>query len=140
MSWYWFMFFTKLCVFFVYLWAHKLLELFLNHNMGSDIFLFKETFLWSEICEFCFQFIFHSVYFHSAIDLLEKMLTLDADNRITAEQGLAHPYLKQYCDPTDEPTAEPYDDSFEAMDLSIPDWKSKHINLVVLKCFMHKLL
>lgn len=67
------------------------------------------------------------------------MLTLDADNRITAEQGLAHPYLKQYCDPTDEPTAEPYDDSFEAMDLSIPDWKSKHINLVVLKCFMHKL-
>ena len=30
-----------------------------------------------------------------AIDLLEKMLEIDPDKRITAEQTLAHPYLAQ---------------------------------------------
>merc|ERR1712168_1375786 len=38
-----------------------------------------------------------------AIDLLQRMLEIDADNRITAEQALSHPYLAQYADPTDEP-------------------------------------
>lgn len=33
------------------------------------------------------------------------MLELDADRRPTAEEALAHPYLAQYADPTDEPTA-----------------------------------
>ena len=32
---------------------------------------------------------------HVAIDLLEKMLEIDPDKRITAEQTLAHPYLSQ---------------------------------------------
>ncbi|KAL4227017.1 Mitogen-activated protein kinase 14 [Mactra antiquata] len=58
-----------------------------------------------------------------AIDLLERMLDLDADTRITAEQALAHPYLKQYADPSDEPTADKYDQSFEDLDLSIPEWR-----------------
>ena len=58
-----------------------------------------------------------------AIDLLEKMLALDADRRPTAEQALTHPYLSAYADPTDEPTAEPYDDSFEERDLSLEEWR-----------------
>lgn len=58
-----------------------------------------------------------------AIDLLEKMLELDADKRITAEQALAHPYLEKYSDPSDEPTSAPYDQSFEDMELPNEKWK-----------------
>lgn len=61
----------------------------------------------------------------TAIDLMERMLDLDSDSRITAEQALAHPYLTQYADPSDEPTATPFDQSFENMELSIPEWRSK---------------
>lgn len=59
----------------------------------------------------------------SAVDLLEKMLHLDPDHRVTAEQALAHPYLAQYADPSDEPTSELYDQSFEEKDLDINAWK-----------------
>ncbi|CAB3994656.1 mitogen-activated kinase 14-like [Paramuricea clavata] len=41
-----------------------------------------------------------------AIDLLEQMLLLDADNRITAEAALDHPYLEIYADHDDEPVCE----------------------------------
>jgi serine/threonine protein kinase len=37
-----------------------------------------------------------------AIDLLEKMLIFNPEERITVEEALAHPYLEQYYDPTDE--------------------------------------
>lgn len=58
-----------------------------------------------------------------AIELLALMLELDSEKRITAEQALAHAYLAQYADPTDEPVSAPYDQSFEDMDLSVDKWK-----------------
>jgi p38 MAP kinase len=58
-----------------------------------------------------------------AINLLERMLDLDPDTRITAEQALAHAYLAQYADPSDEPIAGPYDQSFEEQEQDIPEWK-----------------
>uniref|UniRef100_A0A672JBX0 mitogen-activated protein kinase n=1 Tax=Salarias fasciatus TaxID=181472 RepID=A0A672JBX0_SALFA len=58
-----------------------------------------------------------------AVDLLEKMLVLDTDKRITAAEALAHPYFSQYHDPDDEPEAEPYDQSFESRELAINEWK-----------------
>uniref|UniRef100_A0A6M2DNW6 mitogen-activated protein kinase n=1 Tax=Xenopsylla cheopis TaxID=163159 RepID=A0A6M2DNW6_XENCH len=58
-----------------------------------------------------------------AVDLLEKMLEVDSDRRLTAEQALAHKYLTKYADPTDEPVSTPYDQSFEDMDLPVEKWK-----------------
>ncbi|KAK1799942.1 hypothetical protein P4O66_006460 [Electrophorus voltai] len=58
-----------------------------------------------------------------AVDLLEKMLVLDTDKRITASEALAHPYFSQYHDPDDEPEADPYDQSFESRELDIEEWK-----------------
>lgn len=68
-----------------------------------------------------------------AVDLLEKMLVLDTDKRITASEALAHPYFSQYHDPDDEPEAEPYDQSFESRELEIEEWKSETCTCL---CFM----
>ncbi|KAE8368558.1 kinase-like domain-containing protein [Aspergillus caelatus] len=42
----------------------------------------------------------------SARSMLEGMLTLDPQERISAEEALQHPYMRMYHDPTDEPIAE----------------------------------
>jgi len=60
----------------------------------------------------------------AAVDLLERMLDLDPDTRITADEALSHEYLRQYSDPTDEPISQPYDQSFEEKDFDVPHWKS----------------
>lgn len=49
-----------------------------------------------------------------ALDLLDKMLTMNPNNRIDVEQALAHPYFQLYYDPGDEPIAEqPFDARME---------------------------
>ncbi|XP_006631147.1 mitogen-activated protein kinase 14A [Lepisosteus oculatus] len=70
---------------------------------------------------------FRAVFPHmdrKVVDLLEKMLLLDPDRRVTAKEALSHPYLAEFCDPESEPEAPPYDDSFESLELDVGEWKS----------------
>lgn len=71
-----------------------------------------------------------------ALDLLERMLDLDADRRITAPDALAHPYLAQYHDESDEPGAEQFDDSFENADNNVADWRRKTFT-IIMYCLLH---
>ncbi|CAG8931225.1 unnamed protein product [Penicillium salamii] len=59
-----------------------------------------------------------------AIDLLEKLLVWDPNERLIAGDALEHPYLELYHDPTDEPVAkEKFDWSSVSKDHSLDHWK-----------------
>ncbi|KAM3833382.1 mitogen-activated protein kinase 12 isoform 1-T1 [Vipera latastei] len=60
---------------------------------------------------------------HLAVNLLEKMLVLDPEKRITASEALAHSYFETIHDPEEENKAEKYDDTFDNMDLPLDEWK-----------------
>eukprot|EP00038_Savillea_parva_P010565 m.191179 g.191179 ORF g.191179 m.191179 type:complete len:623 (-) comp18266_c0_seq1:142-2010(-) len=62
-----------------------------------------------------------------AIDLLEKMLKFDPDDRISVDGALQHPFLAKYHDPTDEPTCAEFSFDFESEngDLSAQDLRDK---------------
>uniref|UniRef100_A0A8D3CLM4 mitogen-activated protein kinase n=1 Tax=Scophthalmus maximus TaxID=52904 RepID=A0A8D3CLM4_SCOMX len=59
----------------------------------------------------------------NGIDLLEKMLVLDGDERLTAELALEHPYFDGLRDPDDFPEPAPYDDSHDNAALTLDEWK-----------------
>lgn len=46
-----------------------------------------------------------NIFFHIALDLLKKLLIFDPTKRITLEEALKHPYLKELHCPEDEPVA-----------------------------------
>ena len=58
-----------------------------------------------------------------AVDLLDRLLVIDPTQRINAEEALGHPYLSHYSDPEDEPTAPPYDEGFEQLELDTETWR-----------------
>ncbi|OBS73051.1 hypothetical protein A6R68_12344 [Neotoma lepida] len=58
-----------------------------------------------------------------AVNLLEKMLVLDAEQRVTAAEALAHPYFESLRDTEDESKAQKYDDSFDDVDRTLEEWK-----------------
>lgn len=57
------------------------------------------------------------------MNLLEKMLVLDAERRVTAAEALTHPYFESLRDTEDEPKAQKYDESFDDMDRTLDEWK-----------------
>jgi mitogen-activated protein kinase 1/3 len=60
----------------------------------------------------------------NALDLLERLLTFDPNKRIDVTDALAHPYLKQYYEPNDEPIAiHPFTVDMEMDDYPIPKLK-----------------
>uniref|UniRef100_A0A8C9TUY5 mitogen-activated protein kinase n=1 Tax=Scleropages formosus TaxID=113540 RepID=A0A8C9TUY5_SCLFO len=64
-----------------------------------------------------------------AVALLEAMLLLDPEKRVTAKEGLSHPYLSEFHDPESEPESPPYDDSFESMELVVGEWKKRMVSM-----------
>ncbi|KAJ5421078.1 hypothetical protein N7465_003597 [Penicillium sp. CMV-2018d] len=61
-----------------------------------------------------------------AIDLLEKMLDIDPQKRITAADALPHPYLSTYSDSNDEPECEKQIDwSLLDSEMTTDQWKTK---------------
>lgn len=60
----------------------------------------------------------------NALDLLDRLLTFNPNKRIDVSEALAHPYLKQYYDPNDEPVAtHPFTIDMEMDDYPIPKLK-----------------
>ena len=70
---------------------------------------------------------FAHLYPHSdknALDLLDRLLSFDPNKRIDACDALAHPYLKQHYDPSDEPTVPcPFTVEMEVDNYPIPKLK-----------------
>ena len=60
----------------------------------------------------------------NGLDLLDRLLTFDPHRRIDVSGALAHPYLKQYYEPNDEPiAAHPFTVEMEMDDYPIPKLK-----------------
>lgn len=59
-----------------------------------------------------------------SLNMLDLLLTFNPNRRVTVEDALKHPYLAQYYDPTDEPTApHPFTFDMELDDLPLPQLK-----------------
>ena len=59
-----------------------------------------------------------------SLNMLDFLLTFNPNRRVSVEEALKHPYLAQYYDPSDEPTApHPFTFDMELDDLPLPQLK-----------------
>lgn len=57
------------------------------------------------------------------MSVLEKMLLLDPEQRVSASDALDLPFFGEYRDGDDEADAQPYDQTMDNMDLTLDQWK-----------------
>lgn len=62
------------------------------------------------------------------IDLIDKMLQLDPNDRINVEQALAHECMGMYHDSDDEPDGYMFDDLYEKEEYTVDEWKLRIFN------------
>ena len=82
-----------------------------------------------------FKEIFKGASNPDAIDLVKRMLIFDPTKRITIEEALAHPYMKNLHYEEDEPTGEsvpPFDFDFELYSLKTNEYKELIYNEIQL--------
>uniref|UniRef100_A0A3B3WUX4 mitogen-activated protein kinase n=1 Tax=Poecilia mexicana TaxID=48701 RepID=A0A3B3WUX4_9TELE len=60
-----------------------------------------------------------------ALAVLERMLLLDPEERVTAVEALSLPYFAVFREPAEETEAQPYDNSHEDKELTLDQWKRK---------------
>jgi len=70
-----------------------------------------------------------------AVDLISKLLKLDPGLRVSVEEALKHPYLKNLHDPAKEVTCEPFDISFELEASMNTKFGVRHMMFEELKYF-----
>ncbi|KAM9816194.1 mitogen-activated protein kinase 12 [Syngnathus typhle] len=58
-----------------------------------------------------------------AVSVLERMLLLDPESRVTAADALLLPYFSEFREPEEETEAQPYDHSLDNTDLALEQWK-----------------
>uniref|UniRef100_A0A667XHG9 mitogen-activated protein kinase n=1 Tax=Myripristis murdjan TaxID=586833 RepID=A0A667XHG9_9TELE len=58
-----------------------------------------------------------------AVSVLERMLLLDPDSRVTAAEALTLPFFSEFREPGEETEAQPYDHSLDNADLPMDQWK-----------------
>lgn len=67
------------------------------------------------------------VHLFAALDFLEKILTFNPMDRLTAEEALAHPYMADYSFPLDEPISlHPFHIEDEVDDILLMDQSHSH--------------
>lgn len=62
---------------------------------------------------------------NTAVCVLEKMLLLDPEQRVSASEALDLPFFGEFRDAEEETEALPYDQTMDNTDLPLDQWKRK---------------